>query len=160
MYELLFSSQQPKAKDFRRHYYNVLFALVRQQLSDKLHAMETEDLTNRVQALEFTNEIKREAHQQQILRLNEEHQQSLENKEQEINNQAQGTWPAVYLLTTCYVLSKRTAKVLTHITFFDVSKGSWKNISNGLNFINQRWRWLTNVMIQMLFIDGTGSSMK
>ena len=56
MYELLFSSQQPKAKDFRRHCCNVLFPQVRQQLSDKLHVMETEDLTDCVQALEFTNE--------------------------------------------------------------------------------------------------------
>ena len=56
MYELLFSSQQPKAKDFRRHCCNVLFPQVRQQLSDKLHAMEIEDLTDRVQALELTNE--------------------------------------------------------------------------------------------------------
>ena len=56
MYELLFSSQQPKAKDFRRHCCNVLFPHVRKQLSDQLHAMEIEDLTNRVQALEFTNE--------------------------------------------------------------------------------------------------------
>ena len=73
MYELLFSSQQPKAKDFRRHCFNVLFPHVRQQLSDKLHAMEIEDLTSRVQALEFTNEQECQAHQQQILRLNEEH---------------------------------------------------------------------------------------
>ena len=32
------------------------------------------------------NEEERQAHQQQILRLNEEHQQSLEEKEREINN--------------------------------------------------------------------------
>ena len=68
MYQLLFSSQKPKAKDFRRHCCNVLFPHVRQQLSDKLHATEIEDLINRVQALEFTNE----EHQQEILRLNEE----------------------------------------------------------------------------------------
>ena len=45
MYEIVFSSQQPKAKDFRRHCFNVLFLQVRQQLSDKLHVMEIEDLT-------------------------------------------------------------------------------------------------------------------
>ena len=64
IYELLFSSQQPKAKDFRRHYFNVLFSHVQQQLSDKLHAMETEDLKNHVQVLEFTNEEECQAHQQ------------------------------------------------------------------------------------------------
>ena len=77
MYELLFSSQQPKAKDFRRHRCNVLFPRVRQQLSNKLHAMEIEDLANRVQALEFTNE----EHQQKILRLNEKHRQVIEEKD-------------------------------------------------------------------------------
>ena len=76
MYELLSSSQQPKAKDFRRQCCNVLFAHIRQQPSDKLHAMDIEDLTGRVQALEFTNE----SLQQEILRLNEEHQQAIEEK--------------------------------------------------------------------------------
>ena len=49
-----------------------MFPHVRQQLSDKLHATEIEDLTSRVQALEFPNE-EYQAHQQQIFRLNEEH---------------------------------------------------------------------------------------
>ena len=39
--------------------------------------MEIEDLTNRVQALEFTNEI----HQQEILWLNDEHKQAIEEKD-------------------------------------------------------------------------------
>ena len=60
MYELLFSSQQRKAKDFKRHYFIVLFPHVRQQPSDKSHAMEIEDLTGRIQALEFTNEAHRQ----------------------------------------------------------------------------------------------------
>ena len=62
MYELLFSSQQPKAKNFRRHCFNVLFPHVRQQPSHKPHAMEIEGLTSRIQTLEITNE----AHQQAI----------------------------------------------------------------------------------------------
>ena len=41
---------------------------------------------DQIQALEFMNEEERQAHQQQILRLNEEHQQSLEEKEHEIND--------------------------------------------------------------------------
>ena len=36
MYELLFLSQQPKAKDFRRHCYNVIFPQIRQQLTNKM----------------------------------------------------------------------------------------------------------------------------
>ena len=55
----------------------MLFPHVRQQLSDKLHAMEIEDLTGRVQALGFTNEEQ----QQEILRLNEEYQQAIEDKD-------------------------------------------------------------------------------
>ena len=62
MYEIIFSSQRPKAKNFRRHCFNVLFPHVRQQLSDKSHAMEIEDLTGCIQAIEFTNET----HQQTI----------------------------------------------------------------------------------------------
>ena len=37
MYEIVFSSQQPKTKDFRRHYCNVLFPHVRQQLRNKMN---------------------------------------------------------------------------------------------------------------------------
>ena len=59
MYEL-FSSQQRKGKYFKRHCFIVLFPHVRQQPSDKSHAMEIEDLTGRIQALEFTNEAHRQ----------------------------------------------------------------------------------------------------
>ena len=52
MYELLFPSQQPKVKYFRRHCFNVLLPHVRQEFSNTSHAMEIEDLTSRVQALE------------------------------------------------------------------------------------------------------------
>ena len=57
------------------------FPHVWQQLSDKLHAMEIEDLTSCVQALEFTNEEERQAHQEQVLRLNEDYQQAIEEKD-------------------------------------------------------------------------------
>ena len=80
MYEIVFSSQQPKAKDFRRCCCKVLFPHVRQELSDKSHAMENEDLTGRIQALEFTNEEERQAHQQQIWRLNEETDDLIKNR--------------------------------------------------------------------------------
>ena len=48
--------------------------------------MEIEDLTSCVQALEFTNEEERQIHQQQILRLNEDHRQSIKEQEQEIDD--------------------------------------------------------------------------
>ena len=44
MYELFFSSQHPKAKDLRKHCFNVLFPHVRQQLSDKSHDMEIKSM--------------------------------------------------------------------------------------------------------------------
>ena len=46
--ELFLLNQQPKAKKLQKTLKcNVLFPHVRQQFSDKLHAMETEDLTSR-----------------------------------------------------------------------------------------------------------------
>ena len=50
MYEIVFSSQQPKAKDFRRHCCNVLFPHAWQQLTNKMkeghqQAIEEKDAT-------------------------------------------------------------------------------------------------------------------
>ena len=50
MYGMIFSSQQPKAKNFRRHCCNVLFSHVRQQFTNKMkedhqQAMEEKDAT-------------------------------------------------------------------------------------------------------------------
>ena len=50
MYEIVFSSQQPKAKDFRRHCCNVLFPHVQRQLTNKMkedhqQAIEEKDVT-------------------------------------------------------------------------------------------------------------------
>ena len=98
---------------------------------------------NQIQALEFTNE----EHQQEILRLNEEIDDT-------------DTQPTVDVLTTCYVSSKITAKRLTHTTLFDVSLGSLKNIIDGLTFVTQKWRWLINAMIQTRFTDGVDLSVK
>ena len=71
MYEIVFPSQQPKAKDFRRHCYNVLFPHFLQQLTSKIqekHQQAIEEKDNQIQSLETTNEL----HQQTFLRLNEE----------------------------------------------------------------------------------------
>ena len=43
--------------------------------------MEIEDLASCVQALEFTNKEECQAHQQQVLRLNEGHEQAIEEKD-------------------------------------------------------------------------------
>ena len=151
MYELLFSSQQPKAEKFRKHYFNVLFPHVRQQLSDKSYVMEVKDLTGRIQALEFTNEEEHQAHQQQILKLNKEINDLIKKT---------GTYPVVDILTMSCASSKRIAKRPTHITLFDANMDSLKNIRDGLNFVTQTWRRLTEMMIQMPLIDETYLRMK
>ena len=58
----------------------------------------------------------------------------------------------------CFI--KKIVKRLTHTTLFDVSTGSWKNISDGLNFVTQTWRWPTNVMTQTPFTDGVDLRVK
>ena len=58
MYELLFSSQQPTSKDFRRHCGNVLFPHVRKQLTSKMqedHQLVITDRNNRIQAIQYEN---------------------------------------------------------------------------------------------------------
>ena len=68
---MVFGSQQPKLKAFRKHCCNVLFPHVRQQLTNKIHEEHQqviEEKDNQIQALEFTND----GHQHKILKLNEE----------------------------------------------------------------------------------------
>ena len=101
---------------------------------------------NQMQALKFTNE----KHQRKILRLSEEIKDLIAYRYVARRG----------FLTTCCTPSKRIAKRFTHITLFDVSIDSFRNISSGLNLVTQTWRWLTNGMIQMPFIDGTGLSVK
>ena len=65
MYELVFSSQQQKAKAFRKYCCNEMFPHIRQQLTDKLvedhHRRTTqlqqavEDRDNRIQAIDYEN---------------------------------------------------------------------------------------------------------
>ena len=66
MYKLLFSSQQPKSKDFRRHCCNVIFTQIRQPLTNKMKEEHQQAITD---------------HQQQIFRLNEDHRQAIEEKD-------------------------------------------------------------------------------
>ena len=47
MYEIVFSSQQSKAEDFRRHCCNVLFPHVRQQLTKKMKQDHQEAIENK-----------------------------------------------------------------------------------------------------------------
>ena len=91
-----------------------------------------------------------EKHQQKILRPNEEIDDLIANRH---IARRRCFWQLA-------VPSKRIAEKFTHITLFDVYIDSLKNISDGLNFVTQAWRWLTNVMIQTPFTDGTGSKVK
>ena len=70
-----------------------------------------------------------------------------------------GTYPVEDVLTTCCGSSKRIAKKPPKISLFDVNVDRLKNTRDVLNFVTQTWKRLTNVIIQMLFIDGTDSRM-
>ena len=144
MYELLFSSQQRKAKDFRRHCCNVLFPQIRRQLTNKMkeeHQQAIEEKDNQIQAIEFTNEN----HQQKILKPNKEIDDLIKNRHV----------PRRRYFDNVLCFIKRTAKRPTHVMLFDVNIDSLKNIKNVLIFVTQTSKRLTGVMIQMLFIDGT-----
>ena len=104
---------------------------------------------NQIQALEFTNEKGRQAHQQEILRLNEE-----------INDLIANRHVARCVINNVLASSKRRAEKFTHTTLFDVSTDSWKNIGDGVGFVTQTWRWPTNVMIQTPFTDDVDLSVK
>ena len=90
MSTILFSSQQPKGKDFKRHCCNVLFPHVQQQLTEKMkeehrQAIEEKDAAlalrhNQIEALEFTNKEERQANQQEILKLIEETDDLIANR--------------------------------------------------------------------------------
>ena len=88
MYELLFSSQQPNAKEFRRHCCNVLFTHVWQQLANKIkeeHQQaikgkdavialiddDLQDRDNQLQAIQYENvalQVQRDVYQAQLQR--------------------------------------------------------------------------------------------
>ena len=74
MYELVFSTQQPKAKDFRKHCCNVLFPSARKQLTDKIvddHQQAITDRDNQIQAIQYENvalQAQRDVYQTQLQR--------------------------------------------------------------------------------------------
>ena len=58
MYEVLFGSQQPLAKKFRKHCCNVMFPHIRKQFVDKMqedHQKAIEQWDTRIQAIEYEN---------------------------------------------------------------------------------------------------------
>ena len=63
MYELLFSSQQPKAKGYRKHCCIMLFSHVRQQRANKME----------------------EDHQQAIIKMQKEHQAAVINHDNQLH---------------------------------------------------------------------------
>ena len=107
-------------------------------------ALAIDEKDNQIQAFDFTNE----KHQQKILRLNKEIDDLIENRH---------VARPMFWQRAMFHLKKRAEK-FTHITLFDVSIDSLENISDGLKFVTQTWRWLTNTTIPMLFISGIDSS--
>ena len=55
MYELLFSSQQPIAVEFRGHCCNVAFTSIQQQLTDKIVDDQTHEYQNAIEAIQYEN---------------------------------------------------------------------------------------------------------
>ena len=104
---------------------------------------------NQIKALEFRNEN----HQQKIFRLNKEINDLIANG-LVVHH---GSFDNVL----CFI-KKNSGEVHPYynITLFGVSISSWKNITNGLKFVTQTWRWLTNATIPILFIGGIDSSVK
>ena len=89
-----------------------------------------------------------------------EQRQSLEEKEQEVN----------YLITNrhvacrggfdnvlCFIKNNSEEAHLYYVVRCQY-KQLEKHLGNGLDFITQTWRWLTNAMTQTEFIDGVDSS--
>ena len=85
MYELLFSSQQSKVKDFRKRYFNVMFPHISQQLTNKMvedhqkaiieieggHQLAITDRNNRIKTIQYENvalQVQRNVHQLQLQR--------------------------------------------------------------------------------------------
>ena len=56
MYETVFSSQQPKAKEFRRYCCNVLFPHVRQQLTNKMKEGHQQAIEEKHAAIAWLND--------------------------------------------------------------------------------------------------------
>ena len=56
MHEIVFLSQQPKAKDFRRHCCNVLFPHVQQQLTNKMKEDHEETIEGKDAAIGLLND--------------------------------------------------------------------------------------------------------
>ena len=72
MYELVFSSQQLKSNDFKKHCCNVLFPYVRKQLTEKMvddHQQAITDRDNQIQAIQYENvalQAQRDVYQTQL----------------------------------------------------------------------------------------------
>ena len=85
MYELLFSSQQPKAKEFRKHCCNLMFPHVHQQLTNKMEdnhqqAIKEKDVAlaqcdNQIRAIQHENvalQTQRDAYQAKLQRCQDQ----------------------------------------------------------------------------------------
>ena len=79
LYELVFTSQQPKAKLFRKYCCNIMFPNIRQKLVDI-------DLESSNRQHQLAIEEKDHQHQLAIEDMGREHQQVVEEKDDEIQN--------------------------------------------------------------------------
>ena len=142
LYCFLLHCKKPKAEPFME--LLVVETVLPRETGKLASAIKEKD--NQIQALEFTNE----KNQHKILRLNEEINDLIAHR----RVAHRGYFDNVL----CFI--KKNSREVHPYYVFDGNIDSWKNISDGLNFVTQTWRWLTNAMIQTPFTDGTGLSVK
>ena len=146
---VIIKSKKPKGKALKKH---ILKDIVPCGLDARIveiqgkHQQAITDHYNQIHTLEFTNE----KHQQKILRLNKEIDGLIKNRHV----------PRLGYLDNVLCFIKKNSMETNHITLFDVNIDSLKNFKNVLNFVTQTWKRPRDVMIQMLFIDGTYSIVK
>ena len=93
MYELLFSSQQPKAKEFRKHCCNLMFPHVHQQLTNKMEddhqqAIKEKDVAlaqcdNQIRAIQHENvalQAQRDVYQAKLQRCQDQIRDLVNNR--------------------------------------------------------------------------------
>ena len=139
MNELVFRSQQHKAKNFRKHFCNVIFPRTRQAITG---------LDNQMQTLEFTNEEER----QEILSLNEEVNDLMANRHV--------TRCGCFDNVLCF-MKKNSREVHSYY----VIRCQYRQLEKDKRWLRLRYPNMEvadecDVMIQMQFTDGIDLSVK
>ena len=146
---VIIKSQKEKGKVIKKH---ILKDIVPRGLDARIEEIQGEhqqaitDRDNQIKALEFTNE----KNQQKILRLNKEIDDLIANRH---------VVRREYFDNVLCFIKKNSRDVHPYY----VIRCQYKQLEKHERWLKlryQAWRWLTNVMIQMHFTDGTSLSVK